>query len=109
MVEWSRDYYIDPATTGLNAVYGSSTGADDTDFDTQIGTKHGRAASVNLRLPPSESSMCTYFQDVTCVHVCTYIMCVGDGDGISLSSVDNPEQFQSQKQLKETMESGIQL
>ena len=37
--------------------------------------------------------------------VCT----IGDGDGISISSVDNPEQFQSQKQLKETMESGIQL
>ena len=52
MVEWSRDYYIDPATTGLNAVYRSSTGSDETD-DTG---RHGRAASVNLRLPPSESS-----------------------------------------------------
>lgn len=26
MVEWSREYYIDPNTTGLNAVYRSVTG-----------------------------------------------------------------------------------
>ena len=26
MVEWSREYYIDPSTTGLNAVYRSVTG-----------------------------------------------------------------------------------
>ena len=26
MVEWSREYYIDPSTTGLNAVYRSETG-----------------------------------------------------------------------------------
>lgn len=51
MVEWSREYYIDPATTGLNAVYRSTTGGDDTED-----TGHGRAASVNLRLPPSESN-----------------------------------------------------
>ena len=38
MVEWSREYYIDPSTTGLNAVYRSETGtstaegeANDTD------------------------------------------------------------------------------
>lgn len=55
MVEWSRDYYIDPATTGLNAVYRSSTGSDETDEIAAPG-RHGRAASVNIRLPPSESS-----------------------------------------------------
>ena len=26
MVEWSREYYIDPNTTGLNAVYGAVNG-----------------------------------------------------------------------------------
>ena len=26
MVEWSREYYTDPATTGLNAVYRPSSG-----------------------------------------------------------------------------------
>jgi hypothetical protein len=52
MVEWSRDYYIDPATTGLNAVYHSSTGSDEADEH----LRHGRAASVITRLPPSESS-----------------------------------------------------
>ncbi len=26
MVEWSREYYTDPATTGLNAVYQPSSG-----------------------------------------------------------------------------------
>ena len=25
MVEWSREYYIDPSTTGLNAVYRSES------------------------------------------------------------------------------------
>ena len=28
MVEWSREYYIDPSTTGLNAVYRSETAAE---------------------------------------------------------------------------------
>ena len=27
MVEWSREYYIDPNTTGLNAVYGAVNGS----------------------------------------------------------------------------------
>lgn len=54
MVEWSRDYYIDPATTGLNAVYHSSS--DDTDYVAQVGSRQARATSVNLRLPQSESS-----------------------------------------------------
>lgn len=57
MVEWSRDYYIDPATTGLNAVYHSSTTADDTEYGAQVGTRQGRATSVNLRLPPNETSI----------------------------------------------------
>ena len=58
MVEWSREYYIDPATTGLNAVYRSSSGTEDIDLDPETGAaRQGRAASVNLRLPPSESSM----------------------------------------------------
>ena len=44
-----------------------------------------------------------------------YAACVGNlvtlgaGDVETVLSMDNPEQFQSQKQLKETMESGIQL
>ena len=59
MVEWSRDYYIDPATTGLNAVYRSSTGSDDTD---DLQGRPGRAASVTPRLPPpSESSKCVHY------------------------------------------------
>lgn len=57
MVEWSREYYINPATTGLNAVYQSSNGRDDSDYGAQIGPRQIRAASVNLRLPPSESGM----------------------------------------------------
>ena len=57
MVEWSRDYYIDPATTGLNAVYQSTSGSDEIDYvSAPVGMRQGRSASVNLRLPPSESS-----------------------------------------------------
>ena len=69
MVEWSREYYIDPATTGLNAVY-RSTAADDVEFVAPGGARQGRAASVNLRPPPSESSK-------HCV--CVYVVCWSDG------------------------------
>ena len=51
MVEWSRDYYIDPATTGLNAVYRSTSGSDDTDNSSM---RQSRAASVNIKPEPSK-------------------------------------------------------
>ncbi len=53
MVEWSRDYYIDPATTGLNAVYRPTSGSDDNDDPSHINARF-RAPSMNVR--PSESS-----------------------------------------------------
>jgi len=57
MVEWSREYYIDPATTGLNAVYRPSTSADDGEDLSQEGSsRHVRAASVSIRQPQSEPS-----------------------------------------------------
>ncbi len=37
------------------------------------------------------------------------LVCSGDGDNISMSSMDNPEQFESKKQLKELMQQGLQL
>lgn len=40
---------------------------------------------------------------------CKCSLYVGDGDDISMSSMDNPEQFESQKQLKELMQQGVQL
>ena len=67
MVEWSRDYYIDPATTGLNAVYHSSATSDDADFAAQAASRQSRAASINLKLPLSESSECVYVTLVECV------------------------------------------
>lgn len=33
MVEWSREYYIDPSTTGLNAVYKSANGEGENNVD----------------------------------------------------------------------------
>ncbi len=66
-------------------------------------------------------TVCVYYYEKTCAFMkaCVCYVCVcgcifdlctkGEGDGISLSSMDNPEQFQTQKQIKETMESGIQL
>ena len=34
MVEWSREYYTDPATTGLNAVYRPSSGDTPEEYPT---------------------------------------------------------------------------
>ena len=58
MVEWSRDYYIDPATTGLNAFYQSSEGDDteDVSLAPPAEMRPGRAGSVNARYQSSESS-----------------------------------------------------
>ena len=63
MVEWSREYYIDPATTGLNTVYRSSSGdvpEDNPPNEFQgsrdqpgVGLRPSRTGSVGLR--PSES------------------------------------------------------
>ena len=42
--------------------------------------------------------------------MCIRDRCVAvDGDAVSVSSMDNPEQFESRKLLKETMEQGIKL
>ena len=49
---------------------------------------------------------CAYLLIVLCVCVCVY---AADSDTASALSMDNPEQFESKKQRKETMEHGIKL
>ena len=61
MVEWSREYYIDPATTGLNAFYQSSSEGDDSEdiraaFQ-PVETRSGRLGSVSARHQPNDTSM----------------------------------------------------
>ena len=51
MVEWSREYYIDPGTTGLNAVYRSETGTSTTESETN-GTDGGGAIVITETLEP---------------------------------------------------------
>ncbi len=46
---------------------------------------------------------------IVSVIVSNYMLCSGDGDNISMSSMDNPEQFESKKQLKELMQQGLRL
>ena len=67
MVEWSRDHYIDPATTGLNAVFQSSSSPgdipDDQTQETLIVTETlrvGRTGSMTLRGSSTDIGWCSF-------------------------------------------------
>ena len=51
MVEWSREYYTDPATTGLNAVYRSST--EDAPEEQSTNDRTSRSGSTVVRTTDS--------------------------------------------------------
>ncbi len=60
MVEWSKDYFINPATTGLNAVYQQSSSPEENEQvstassgDIQAGRAPGGAKSHAMELAPS--------------------------------------------------------
>ena len=56
MVEWSREYYIDPNTTGLNAVYRSETGTSTTEGEVN-NIDGGGGAIVIAEVQESQSGL----------------------------------------------------
>lgn len=125
MVEWSREYYIDPSTTGLNAVYRSVNGEGENNVDGAAITESqevpsgllsasGRQFRGSFQALKSELSEYILLLRIKVLIVCLLSPCVcvcgiAEGDTASVASMDNPEQFESKKQLKETMEQGIRL
>lgn len=134
LVEWSHDLYINPITTGLNAVTNIGKGSSlvgepvpmernetideaDTstasvkdlptntkDTPTSLRRSHFRGASITLSHPAT-------YQD----HLMGGASGLADGDKLSTSqtslnsATDDPEQFESQRQRKEIMEQGMTL
>ena len=98
MVEWSRDYYIDPATTGLNTVRvirdaekgaaPGQLGLNEADR-TEPAEERGRHSSMGTGKPGAGTTVGT--------------------DGVEDVRFDVPEQFETQKQMKLKMQQGIQL
>ena len=63
MVEWSREYYIDPNTTGLNAVYrsepGTSTAAEGETNGTDGGGGGGAIVVMETPEPQTAAGLTT--------------------------------------------------
>ena len=63
MVEWSREYYIDPSTTGLNAVYrsepGTSTAAEGETNGTDGGGGGGAIVVMETPEPQTAAGLTT--------------------------------------------------
>ena len=100
MVEWSREHYIDPATTGLNAVREFRDGpgpereggeGEGEEGEGEEGGRREERASSFMSLRPAAGGE------------------GGGGDGDSSASMDNPEQIESRKLLKETRQQGIHM
>ena len=131
LVEWSHDLYINPITTGLNAVTNFVQGSPlvgepvpmerkevDTDqVDTSTTGLKARDIPANLRRSHFRGA------SIAVSHPATYqdYAVAGSGGGGHLddklstsqtslnSATDDPEQFESQRQRKEIMEQGMTL
>ena len=135
LVEWSHDLYINPSTTGLNAVtnFGQVSSlvgepiprerneVEDDQVDTSVTDEqtNTKDTPVNLR-----RSHFTHLRgaSIAVSHPVTYQDNAASGSGgghlddklsasqTSLNSAtDDPEQFESQRQRKEIMEQGMTL
>ena len=95
MVEWSRDHYIDPATTGLNTVR-VIRGAE----------KGGAPETLGVNEPESVSGT-----EAVSRHGSMSLGKHGTGTGGEGEEfrVKRVEEFESRKQKKEKMQQGIQL
>ena len=99
MVEWSTEHYIDPAGTGLNAVREfrdepQPEREGEEGEGEEVPGRAGRGSSfASLRSAVDGSG--------------------GGGEGESLSgsvaSMDNPEQIESRKLIKQTVQQGVRL
>ena len=85
MVEWSKELYTDPNTTGLTGQEVDSS-SDETDTIDRPTTKHRRTASAAVGEPQSGRDQ---------------------RQGVGTASTDSPEQFESLKLKKDLVEQGI--
>lgn len=141
MVEWSRDYYIDPATTGLNTVRVIRTEKGNAPEQLGLNEAEGEEREAEEKAQSRHSSLTTgrpgtgtgaegghlYIYIHVHVYTCTAIayrvfhfismntflpfsllpsLPSPSGDEMRY---DSPEQFESKKQLKLTMQQGIRL
>ena len=96
MVEWSRDYYIDPATTGLNTVR-VIRDVEKESTPGQLTTNEAERNGTEERPGARHSSMSTGKHGT------------GTGAEGDDSRFDSLEEFEARKQMKRTMQQGIQL
>ena len=96
MVEWSRDYYIDPATTGLNTVR-VIRGVEKEAAPGELGTNETDRDGAEERASTRHSSMSAGKHGTGTA---------GEGEE---TRFDDLEQFEARKQKKRTMQQGIQL
>jgi brefeldin A-inhibited guanine nucleotide-exchange protein len=89
LVEWSRDIYINPATTGLNAISPISGGSG------WVGPSQPVSKHVTADNSKRQKSVS--------------VARGGVGEAEQPEGIDSPEQFEIQKLKKETMEKGIKL
>ena len=139
LVQWSHDLYINPITTGLNAVTNFAQGSslvggpipmeknngsfDESDFDQVVDTS---ATTLIKDTPASNKDTTTNLRgshlrgaSIALSHPATYqdhgIVAVQIDDKLSSSqtslnsATDDPQQFESQRQRKEIMEQGMTL
>ena len=136
LVEWSHDLYINPSTTGLNAVTNIGQGSslaggpvpmerDEVDTDTSTTAASIQDAPADIRDTPTNLRRGHLRgASIALSHPATYqdhhaAASIGGGgsfdDKLSASqtslnsATDDPEQFESQRQRKEIMEQGMTL
>ena len=135
LVEWSHDLYINPITTGLNAVtnfgQGSSLVGEPVLMErSEVGTDEVDTSTTALNdAPPNARDVPVHLRrshfrgaSIAVSHPATYQDSAASGSGGSHlddklstsqtslnSATDDPEQFESQRQRKEIMEQGMTL
>ena len=113
-MEWSRELYTDPATTGLNSVSLSGTRVWRYENEFYTHTRPlGGGSSVGLQVSSSGQRSSHLLTSVSRTHSESTDGGGGGGGegggGSGLLASDIPQQFETQKLRKETMEKGIKL
>ena len=91
MVEWSKEFYTDPSSTGLAGLETDSVSGDSDVSDGPM--RHRRVASMSMGEQPNvRDNRISWPQGVN-----------------PAQSLVSPEQFESLKLKKELMEQGMQL
>ena len=117
LVEWCHDLYINPATTGLNAVtnigQGSSLVGEPIPSEKRVDIDQAEEALTHSKDTLRRGH--TRDGSMTLSYPVVYQDHLGSGQELSTSqtslnsATDDPEQFESQRQRKEIIEHGMTL